>query len=1192
VRIRSVDFPERLLEAQENGSLVIFAGAGVSMGAPSNLPSFTQLAKEIAEGIVTMNEGEPEDRFLGRVASRGPNVHERAREILDRPNSFPTNVHNAIVSLFKSPNTLRIVTTNFDRHFTTVLQRNPLFKNVNIYKAPVLPLGDDFNGLVYLHGTIDDPNHMVLTDVDFGKAYLTYGWATQFLRRLFQKYTVLFIGYSHRDVVMNYLARGLPPGTSRFALAEEGTSYEQWEFLGITPVFFPVSTGPNKYAELERALVGWGERTQLSVLDHERRIQQLVSQPALPVNVEDNDYLKAVIRDNVHVKFFTRYAHALHWLKWIENAPAFQRLFDPTAKLTPQEVQLAIWFADNYSCNHVFESLSIVQKNGSKLNYITWSAIAQHLWTSEPKPPAETVAKWIAVLVASPESSWNIHLANYLLNMCEGDEHITSAIILFEMLTKPRLRLQPYIAFVESEQPRIRADFSLTGDDYWIRQAWSKVFKPNLISLAPRLEPVLVSHIVSAHNSLRALGLANEEWDPMSWGRSAIEPHPQDSYPDSIDFLIDALRDVVTVGIQDRNYVVSKASVFASSGVPILKRLAVYLISETPVLTSNTKIRWLLRKRWLYSESLKHEVFRLLQLTYPSASSRLRSELIKVVLKGPNTDISSNDKERYELAQYQIFNMLVWLYRCAPECPLVEKALQQVKQKNPHFREREHPDLNHWSGPVTWDTDETPVTADEILKLEPEQVEDLLLNLDSTRLHLDGGNVLEAFKGAIQKSFVKTWMVVERLNNRPDVPDEVWRSILQGWGETILKPEQWELVLNLLQKNSVVRRLSTEIAHLIQKGLNRGAGRISERLLQAVEHVLDNIWLNIQEITEADIANDTIHNDARSLLDDSGGQLTLCWLYLLSWHKKNANSLWMGLPENYRNRFARIVSNGFRAGRSGRAMLAANLSFLYETDSEWTETTIIPMFDWSVADQTQIVIDAWKGYLCAGRIHPDLVNRLSEWYVQSASMVDQLQDVRERLCVHIAQIALYGQMDIDKTGWILRCLAVMPASERIRWARQLRWELRHADSNVIEKAWTEWIEKYWSRRLLGFPTVLTSDETSEMVGWIPSLVPVFPKAVMKMKETPVPGSLDGLLFHELKESTVTTDWPNETTELLLHLTTGLTEPAYYLEDIKDLVTMLIGKSSKHTLSQICEQLARLGYQQAGELRRSIIKSGA
>jgi hypothetical protein len=53
-----VDIPEALLAAQRDGRLVIFAGAGVSMGPPSNLPGFSKLAKQIAAGARTPSKND------------------------------------------------------------------------------------------------------------------------------------------------------------------------------------------------------------------------------------------------------------------------------------------------------------------------------------------------------------------------------------------------------------------------------------------------------------------------------------------------------------------------------------------------------------------------------------------------------------------------------------------------------------------------------------------------------------------------------------------------------------------------------------------------------------------------------------------------------------------------------------------------------------------------------------------------------------------------------------------------------------------------------------------------------------------------------------------------------------------------------------------------------------------------------
>ena len=68
MRISGVDFPLRLVNSLRDGNLVVFAGAGVSMGEPSRLPDFDGLALEIARGTgIQRFSNEPVDRYLGQA---------------------------------------------------------------------------------------------------------------------------------------------------------------------------------------------------------------------------------------------------------------------------------------------------------------------------------------------------------------------------------------------------------------------------------------------------------------------------------------------------------------------------------------------------------------------------------------------------------------------------------------------------------------------------------------------------------------------------------------------------------------------------------------------------------------------------------------------------------------------------------------------------------------------------------------------------------------------------------------------------------------------------------------------------------------------------------------------------------------------------------------------------------------------
>src|ERR1039458_1896969 len=222
MRIRQVDFPAEILNAQRSGILVVFAGAGVSVDPPSNYPDFPDLANRIGGIVYPRLPGEDIDRCLGRLVGIGVTVHEQVRSILSSPDSHPNALHEALIGIFADPNHVRLVTTNFDQHFTTVAINRFGATHPEVFCAPALPVGSDFVGIVHLHGSVEKPSsRLVLTDADFGRAYITEGWATQFLQRLFSQYVILFVGYRHHDMLLNYLARGFTSGSSgpgRFAL--------------------------------------------------------------------------------------------------------------------------------------------------------------------------------------------------------------------------------------------------------------------------------------------------------------------------------------------------------------------------------------------------------------------------------------------------------------------------------------------------------------------------------------------------------------------------------------------------------------------------------------------------------------------------------------------------------------------------------------------------------------------------------------------------------------------------------------------------------------------------------------------------------------------------------------------------------------------------------------------------------------
>ena len=84
-----VDIPTELIRAQEEERLVVFAGAGVSMASPSNIPGFVDLAKAVAKSYgqkyyAKQQRVQPPDVFLGSLDSKNDRqgVHEIVKQIM------------------------------------------------------------------------------------------------------------------------------------------------------------------------------------------------------------------------------------------------------------------------------------------------------------------------------------------------------------------------------------------------------------------------------------------------------------------------------------------------------------------------------------------------------------------------------------------------------------------------------------------------------------------------------------------------------------------------------------------------------------------------------------------------------------------------------------------------------------------------------------------------------------------------------------------------------------------------------------------------------------------------------------------------------------------------------------------------------------------------------------------------------
>ena len=300
------DIPIGALHAQEDGQLVFFCGAGVSI--PCGLPSFEDLVGATRErlGAIFTPQEEREfkakafDRVLGLLEGRfGSKVRWIVVDLLKTTESANLDLHRALLTLGRRASGSRqLVTTNFDNLFETA---DPEFPVIDAPGLPI-PKPGKWDALVHLHGRIvpsdPDARRLVLTAADFAVAYLVERWAARFVSELFQQYDVLFVGYSASDPVMRYLVDAIAVERQAdrrlhkayaFAECQQGREEEvtaEWRARGIDPILYDPVDG---HAALRETLTTWARKFNGGLLAKNALVSELGAKEPVALPREERE---------------------------------------------------------------------------------------------------------------------------------------------------------------------------------------------------------------------------------------------------------------------------------------------------------------------------------------------------------------------------------------------------------------------------------------------------------------------------------------------------------------------------------------------------------------------------------------------------------------------------------------------------------------------------------------------------------------------------------------------------------------------------------------------------------------------------------------------------------------------------------------------------------------------------------------
>jgi hypothetical protein len=1095
-----VDLPDEILDAHERGELVFFIGAGASLASPSNLPLFDGLARKLARRAShPFSKRGGLDFFVGQLESLRQefDAHHHARELIANPKSRFNSLHHAIVELAGMGGAFRVVTTNYDDHLAAAAT-SATVKISDTWYSPALPVGRDFVGLVHLHGSVLRPKEeMILTDRDFGRAYITDAWAARFLLPMFERFTVVFIGYSHDDVIMRYLALGLPSGEDeterRFAFTTE-SSDSKWAYLGIRPIAYPV-VGRDHRA-LVAALGAWGERARMGQTDHQARMQAIIGGGAtLPP--PDRDYLHARLRVLEGARDFADATASLPddaklaWLLWLEDLPEFKGLF-LSRDVSDASAILGHWFARTFIESPTLNvaALHTLQRLGQSMTNSLYR-IATLIVHELEKQDAAAGGRWQAVLSSSIHGQSAPKGTDFFMPFLPEATARSTAVL--RTALRPQLLLERRWFVDDPEDRTIPPDAKVT----WSSEEYALTQQILLsVQAAPAgdrsLGGALEDALIAAYDLLDAYH-GKRHWDPLTHDRSAIEPHAQDEMRNPLDSIVDGLREYGLRALSIRPELPDQWWDFDRA---LMCRLALHFITSDPARSDDAKLEWLLERTGLYAENLKHETFQLLSATIPGSSLNLKKKVLDAVNAGRDFPEEISDRDRH--LAYAKFNLLVWLTQVDPNWREAQVEFETMQAEEPDFGAREHPDFDTWMSIGTWGG-KPPMAIEDFIQALADDVPaalDELLSRDYSERYSeqpDWSDALEIVRLAAQRRVdlgIKLWDSVAERVDLGEKQGELWRSLVGGWADAGINAFD----------TAPVERVAALVAD------PDSAHAIGRFVLEQVRQQID--------LDESPLLG-AMRELARALWRTQGGAFThrkdsmplsLAPLYLNSWpgflaqywsgevdrRWRHHREDWTGLSSDESSAIIELLSGNRYALDATQPAVAGQLFFYFAADEDFATTHVLPIFR---DDETHAF--GWHPFL----YHPRWNDRLLQAGLLESMITElvRLNTLPDETLHHIflgfvaSVVSHAGISSADRRRLLDQTVLASDGSNAAGFAEEVARFVR-LDNVDGSEMWRHWLGKHVERRLSGQPRVASPEELARWADVVPAVGEFVPTA--------------------------------------------------------------------------------------------------
>ncbi|MCQ2534647.1 MAG: DUF4020 domain-containing protein [Clostridia bacterium] len=1133
-----ISFPNEIIDAIKDKRIVVFAGAGASVDKPTCLPTFEKLAKEIAEDTGrVLGKSDSCEVFLGSLKSKGIDVNSQAAEILSKACLEHNKLHEIILDVFLNQDDIRIVTTNYDKMFEQAC--NSKAYSIPVYSAPALPLGSDFSGVVHIHGIVDKPKYMVVTDEDFGRAYLTEGYATRFLVELFKNYIVLFVGYSYNDTILRYLTRAMSREdcNPKYILTDDKKS--DWNALGINPVIFPKRC----FAVMREGLAAVGMYSKRGLIEWKHQFLSLKNPPSNDLTADSEiDYcLENIERSRV----FANSIHGEKWLEFLDRKGVFSNCFSNVSVFTTEDILWANWLVDNFVCvnDNAFKRL-VLNHNGT-INRQLANLLFRKLINSASD--ATVLNEYISLFETYLEDSWMI---SQIIKKSISVNSIAVAFQLLKKLFSIGLKMKksfwPYSDGIEFVH-------FFCGEYYLVNDTWELAKEKVLEKFSWEVLQFAKEKILELHFRYAQVNQASKEQEPWELASMDIEGNKSHYRDDSLCVLTQMYFDAFT-SIENQNSLSLQVEIIndLSTESILLRRISLKVLRETNVFSPEEKLSIVLDNELLNFGLGKEQVFLLVKsisdVLSPNKIDLLLDEIERLY---PNDDI-------YDA--HAIYNWCIWLARTISNNRIDEMVIRLQQEYG--FEPSEHPELSMITSSSEWIPDKSPVSEEKLKLMPVNEVAELLQSFDEHTI--DGPSrlgLLRAFSNSSLRDYQWTKSVMQTLFTYPTIREDIWQIWFSSTRNLEFSVDDNLDLLTLLVANIDKIKYKNGIAEYLlyivkNDSVKDNFDKYEERLLDCS----NKIWnkRGTIELTSGRLVDATLNTTI--------GNIIFSWIYMVSYVKDSS------IPEKYSVCFQQALNLHSTERRISICMLVGHLNFFIYRDRTWSGSHLLPLL---TSRNKEVFVSAWDGVIhFSGRINKDTANIVTPIYYKALKRIKWLDGDIEKSFIDLFLILLIYVVENPTLKFIPEFYRCSNEKQHREFVSSIKYRFKEMDEAERKNWWDKWLKRFINNRKNNKPVELSIKENEGLINLLPVMDDLFPAAVDIICKGLLPNQVDNLLWFSLKDSNLTSKYPSSVAKLTTRLLNSINSLGYEAAYIKQIAEEIISHISDKEKKQLLEALLK------------------